>query len=794
MAVRLPSYFRGELDVSRLVIALGGLTFLLASCSRDLSLPPAPPPVRVPVIASFTPTAAFGGDQVIVYGENFELTGNQLEFPGGTTVLADTTAEGDVRIDGGLSFIVPDGLEFSAPLLLSNTQGRSELSAATFTPLGTGHPNAGTQVATLRFRHNPVGLVDLEDNVLMGSSIFDLLVTDGKAFRRVPGRPLALKRSATPGQGLLSVTLPGRNGMMLEVDATDGSELMRSEARPIRELFILPPLDSSMVARSIGVDSERKYTFTTWTAVNGALVASAPVALPFGEVLGAAALGNQVSIIARGPFDTTFSVFSLTGVTVTRAWTPTTGAACETQTGPPPSCESPDGPVAVVAPVTMGSPPSVVVSLGSGDLLVLSAGAPRTIKLISYARINALSAAIAPGKVLFTKAVDGALFQYDLETGALDWSVQLRGEPSVIDVAADIDEIAVGNRLDNAVDVITASTGTWTGRIAFNLGVGSAEKMTGGIVAPYSYDPARWPGGTEPVPRLDLLMRNVGLVVSIDASSLEILGHLVLDSDGTAPLRLAVTHDLQTLVVHAHRLGLLEPTEDPDDDENERTERLVTPYIQNAPLDVLVMPQGQVVLTSLESLRWYEWVGSPRILQLGGELRLPTGATLMDAAVDGDEVLITWTTSTGGFGGGFYALTDFPTGTQRKPLNLGPSLKEFIGLVSMREGPAAFFLEADRPVVLGREALMRPAMASAKSSVVNRKRLAGTSPDGRYVLWLDEGSAEPMARLVKADGDGNIMGYSTYRLAGNAAGPACDPSGQWLYLPVPLLDQLEVVQ
>ena len=52
-----------------------------------------------------------------------------------------------------------------------------------------------------------------------------------------------------------------------------------------------------------------------------------------------------------------------------------------------------------------------------------------------------------------------------------------------------IDEIAVANADDNSVDTITASTGTWTGRIAFDLGLGSAPNHGGGIVA--ASEPAR---------------------------------------------------------------------------------------------------------------------------------------------------------------------------------------------------------------------------------------------------------------------------------------------------------------
>lgn len=778
----------------RLFFTLGALPALmvlagLTGCSRDLTLP-APPSGRVPVITGFAPRAAFGGETLVVYAEQIDLVGNTLEFPGGQTVLATTSADGgDALVDGGLLFVVPADLSDRGPLVLSNTQGRSEPSGD-FAPMGTGHPIQGAPVAQLRFRHNPVGLLDRAQNVLMGSSIFDLVVTDGKAYQRVPGRPLALKRSTDPDRALLSVSIPGKRGMLLEVDGADGAELMRSDESEVRELFILPPFDAvTSIARTIGVNAQGKYLFSTWAVSNGKLVAS-QLTLPFAEVIGAAAYGAQVSVIARNALDTSFSVYNVSVIGSTRAWSPTTGPSCETPTGPLTECESPDGPVTIVAPVTMGDPPLVVVSLSSGDLLLLSGSSARTIKLISYAPVTALAATTTPGKVLLTKALDGALFQYDLLTEELDWSVQLRGEPSVIDVAASIDEIAVGNRLDNAVDIITASSGAWIGRIAFNLGVGSADGRPGGIVAPYSYDPATWVNDEYPVERMDLLMRNVGLVVALDASSLELRAHQLIDAVPGNPLRLAVTHDYQTLVVHERGLGVLEPDAAGSD---ERLERRVTEAPFDAvPRDVLVMPEGQVVISWLDRLRWYEWQGSPRMLVQRGELVLPVGTSLLGATADGADVLVTWVDSAGAFGGGFYALSEFGSGSRGRPLNLDGALDEFIGLATMKSGPAAFFLDDEDPRVLGREALRNG--SPGNSTVVRRKRVGGTSPDGHFLFWLDEGSAEPMIRLVVDDGSGSLVGYSTYRLAGNAAGPSCDPSGEWLYIPVPLMDQLEVVQ
>jgi hypothetical protein len=766
--VRLPAVLRP----AHWIVCLGAFWL---SCSRDLAIPEAP---RIPQLSGFTPASAFSGDRLVVFADNVDGLGNQLLFPGGISVLAESVDGGDVRVDGGLAFVVPEGLQVSGPLILSATGGRSEPSVEPFTPLGTGHPNLGTPVAQLRFRHDPIGLVDRTENVLMASSIFDLIVTDGKAFRRVPGTPLALARSAIVGRGLLSVATPSGGGMLLEVDTADGAILTRSAESDTREHFILPAFDVATLARTVGLDTRGQAWLSTWSNQNGTLVSSRQ-ALPFTALLGAAALDGLVVVVGQAALEATPAVFVVTPSQVARAWTPGNPGCMG------PECELPDGPVAVVR--VAGGLRSVVVSVASGDLVVLEGApfTPRPIKLISYAPIDALAAGIDPEKVVFTKASDGALFQLDLTSEEVDWAVQLRGEPTVIDVAADIDEIAVGNRLENAVDIVTASTGGWTGRIAFNLGLGSAGGTPGGIVAPYSFDPALMPQASLQQ-RLDVLMRHVGLVVGIDASSLEVIDHVVLEAAGP-PLRLVVTPDFKTLVVHQHRLGLLEGPV------GERVERVVTAQDIETPQELVVLSSGAVISGTPDRVRWYRWVNGS--LEPGGTLSLPVGAMLQALAADGDEVLVVWRSiSTGAFGGGFYRPDEFQGGTATRVLDLPPGLSEFLGVVNLREGPAVLFGRdaLGAPVALTR-AMLREGGPGVFSSITHA-RPALASPDGRFVVWLDESSAERLARLVRADDELGWWGYSTYRLAGSVAGPAFDPSGQWFYLPVPLLDQLDVVQ
>jgi hypothetical protein len=794
---------------------------LCSGCSKDLSLPD---PSERPRIVDFKPHYAYAGDRLTVWSRNVDEVGNTLLFPDGARVQAQLDEEGlrDLVVteeapDGtpstALTFVVPEGQSLKGRLVLVNTLGQSEPSGPDFGPLGNGYPNKGTPVASLRFRHDPVGLVDTYDNVLMASSLFDLLVTDGKAKYVAPGKPIALRASPNspdPGRSLLSVETP-TGGLLLEVQTIDGKETLRSDETEVRERFILPPADSASVARTLGDDAQGRTFFTIWSITGGRLVPTRRL-LTFAEILGASANGPLTVLVARETRLSTPTVHSLSlGGAVRMEWNPrlpSTPVDCA-QDGP--LCELPDGPIALVPmpePVLMdgglGPAPEarVVVSVESGDLVMLqdlklqtggnTPAVAESLTLISYAPVEALAAGTVPGKVVFTKSLDGALFQYDLETGEADWAVQIRGEPSLIDVEPAIDEIAVGNRIDNAVDIVRASTGTWIGRVAFSLGVGSADRGPGGIVAPYTY--ATNDLGLE---RMDLLMRNVGLVVSINASSLEIIDSTRVNDDVEfgAPLRLAVTHDFRTLVFHEGAIGVLV-----DGADGTRSERRVASFEPGfEPRDVVVMASGDVLVSSvsdtpeLNVVRTFRWQG-PALVRVG-DLRMPDQSKLLALAPAGSEVLVFWQTQAGGFGGGFYAPRDFAQSSPKpvKALSFDPTLRDYLGVAVLEDGPSLFFgrLGTSGPRALRAEDLRGD--QNGVPSVVTGLSIAGATPGGDMAVWLDEDSSEPMARLVFRDVDG-FTGYATYRLAGPSAGPAFDPSGEWLYLPVPLLDQLDVVQ
>lgn len=464
----------------------------------------------------------------MVFGENFDRAGNQLIFATGISVFAVSNDAGlDVVIDGGtkgpgLVFEVPLNLKTTEKLVLTNTLGRSAPSDESFYPLGNGFPNVGAPLATLKFRHDPVGIVDRLENVLMASSLFDIVLTDGKAYASVPGEPLSLVNvPANRDQAFLSVKTESGSAVVL-VNAGDGTVIASSTPRDVIDEKVLPGVPPS-VGRSIGYDRNGNYRLYDWR-YDGTALTPVPRDLPIRQLLGANALGPDVVVVglgdSTGPIPQAFLVPLLSNIAPIFPLLPDAGFPCRMPDDV--SCAVPDGPVALVPHADGGT--SVVVSLETGDLAVVDARKPsdrRELALISYAPIDDLAASVGADKVVFSKSRDGALFQYDLTTDGLDWAVPVRGEPTLISVAPEINEVAVANRTENSVDTIVASTGQWSGRIAFDLGLGAAPGHTGGVMATYSYDPARSPPVTPPATfypdeTMDLLMRNIGLVLTFN--------------------------------------------------------------------------------------------------------------------------------------------------------------------------------------------------------------------------------------------------------------------------------------
>lgn len=743
-------------------------TVVVAACETSLQLPGAP--VTVPHIERLEPRAAFGDTEIALVGTGFDPDpeNNEVSFQGGFAARG-------LRVEEGRLYVrVPQEVQRTGPVSVVNATGLSEPSAESFVPLGYGHPIYGTDVAELRFRHRPVGVVDTANTVVVASTLLKMLLTDAGDFTEVVGTPVLFGRGGVDGAYLATRDADG--GRMYEVDRPSGHIRRVSDPSGVIEQFLLRGT-GELAARTIGIDAWGGVSLAEWRNEGEKLVATRkPIAVD--EVLGAACdEAGDMWIVGRlvveGEPQT--QLLRLADSGVTSVWNPTQRD------------DEPTGPIAM-AQTEAGS--VAVLGLRNGDLAFVNgvSGAWHRVVMASFGAIGALATGTEPHKVVATKPVDGAVYLFDVPTAHLDWTVQIRGEPTTIDVAPDIGEIAVTNAEDNVVDIMS-DTGTWLGRLSFSLGLGSADGLEGGAAMAYSYQPDL----PERPFRLDLLARAVGMVLTLDPASLDLLGSIELDDDASEALRLAVTPDLHTLVVHRRELGILEPT----------GERLVLEGLRTTPLGLDFLPDGRVLLGTTIGVDVFDWNAEGTLDRVGG-LTLAHGASLVGFAVrpraERSEVVVWWRTAAG-YGGGIYdAEALVGGGTPRMPLALDPSLGDGLGVLRLFDGPALAF---------GRSSLGAPAFVPWKgletdgapqTSAASRPLLAGVSPDRRFVTWLDEGAGDNMVRLLRYfepsgdDWGGSLEPYSSYRLPARGAGPVFDPSGQWMYVPVPKLDMLVVVQ
>ncbi|MFP5451897.1 MAG: YncE family protein, partial [Thermoleophilia bacterium] len=588
---------------------LSALAFL--GCGVELVLPLPPQAVELPAIQDFAPKAAYGEAWLQVTGTGFDpiAENNEVRFAGGLAARGVDFVEGRLRVE------VPRAVQETGPILLATLVATSPPSEAEFHPLGYGHPIHGTGVADLRFRHRPVGLVDRETTVVVASTLFDQLVTDYGRFTRAGGQPLAYGRSSVEGLSLLSVR-SDTGGVLATVDSDSARIVATSDPDPFEERLIVPGAGpDAPLAWTVGVDPYGGISLATWT-VPGERPRAARRPLDLMGVLGAATSSSGVLILVA-------TVVSDDGVDT--GLVRVTPSGTETLWMPEVDGDTPTGAIAVV---DVGDRTLAAFAQSDGDLglVDLATGAFEDVVAISYNRAGDVVASAVPGRVIVSKPLDGAIFQYDLATGDVEWSMQLRGEPTVLDVALELDEVAVANAEDNAVDIVQTSTGTWLGRVAFGLGLGSVDGGEGGAVAPYSYDPSE----PERPQRIHLLARRAGLVITLDPSSLDVLDTPSLDLDATEALRLARTPDLRTLVVHRRELGLLE----------EDGERLVLRDLKGVPTAIDFAPDGRVVLGFGTSVELYGWVDEE--LERVGGATLPAGASLSGLRVYGDELLVAW--------------------------------------------------------------------------------------------------------------------------------------------------------
>ncbi|HEY3446367.1 MAG TPA: hypothetical protein VGK67_08370 [Myxococcales bacterium] len=792
--------------------------FLVLAGCRDFKVPDLKVE-KAPVVTDFEPRKAFAWTELQIYGENFDLKpeNNAVLLAGGLTVrahpkkLSDTVFEEPTTTK--LYVWIPEALQAEGPISVTTPTGTSQPTEASFKPMGYGHPIYGTKVVDVRFRHKPVGLYDSPETVLIASTLFNQLVNDTGKFKRLDGRAVAFGRAPVPGEALVAVRTDEGQGVLVLVDGATGEPRARSAGEKIVEALVVASPEGQPV-RTVGTGPYGQHLLRTWQRV------PAPPELDRLEpkdtqlenltrVLGGAADGTgTVYLVAtearNDAVKTVLLAVSSTGEVSTR-WEP--NGIGEQDDRP----VDPTGPIAVVE---TAQGPYAALGMADGDLTFvnLTDGSAWHELLVSFGEVGALVRGAKPGKVVLTKPVDGSVLQYDVSTASVDWAVQIRGEPTVLDVAPDIGEgeVAVGNNEDNGVDIIEADTGLWVGRISFSLGLGSAAQGEGGLVAPYSYYPEKLPFV------IHVLARSAGMVLALDASSLDLVRTYELATETedqkpvSEPLRLMVTHDLRTLVVHAKELGIL--------DEKTGRERILVTGLPIAPTHVASLPDNGVVVGTPTTVTLYQWQGEEHLVYAGHvALKDSTLAALGvwedveddEARTRNLEIMVTRSTAAG-YVVDFYDPNVLAlSGGSRHKAPLAPEMGDFLGSATMLQGPVLAFgrsmLETEAGAVLPAMVEWKDILAPVRNppqeplylpSELDSPVMVGGTPDGRYFAWMSERQGVHVVRLVEYDPNywQQAWVWSTYQLENRGSSLTFDPSGQWMYVAIPKLDLLSVFQ
>jgi len=237
------------------------------------------------------------------------------------------------------------------------------------------------------------------------------------------------------------------------------------------------------------------------------------------------------------------------------------------------------------------------------------------------------------------------------------------------------------------------------------------------------------------------------------------------------------------------------------------TERLVLRDLSYEPEAVAFLPDGRVIVAASDRVAVHSWDGAGHVLVRSGVFSLPSGATFhglvshrpragAEPGVEGvgPVVLAVWR-GAAGFGAALYDAAALGEGAvPQATFALAATLGDPAGVVDLEDGPAVLFARSE----LGRPALMTLAALRGASpplpAVADRPLLSRSTADGRFVIWTDGGGGEHVVRVLAYDPVEGLTNWASYQLEARSAGPATDPSGEWLYIPVPKLDALVVTQ
>lgn len=718
---------------SRIAITMAAL---LCGCSRDLALPGAR---TIPVITAISPAEVFSNDDLTISGSGFDPT------PESNEVFFENARARGYAFDasGRLVVAVPEQIG-SGPVTVSTPQGRSEPFGNLITK-GIGHPRLGTSVGDVHILHAPPAIAAVNGDLFVPSTYFQMLLSRSGLSVALPSAPLGF--SAAP-DGSVLYTAFGAQGLWA-LDPRTGAPLAK---------VALGTFATRLLAAGPGV------VYALGADVDGALHAAAfrgPTltegverVLSGSRALGAVALPDARHLLVA-------SDAGLLAIDLVDA------SAAEVAIAAP-GGRNASGALAV------RSDSEVEVAFDDGTIGRLAlpgytwSGAP--LSTISTRPARAL--AVAQGLLLATKDQEGMAVALDLTLGQVAWTVQLRGNPGVIAMDPGTSHAFVADQASNSLDELDLTSPThWLGRFSFDLGL---DTPSGCDCAPSPMYPADIQDYNH---HIYFLARKLRRLVSLDSYSLALNAPIPLADGASAPLGLAHTAGGTVWVLHQNDLGRIDGA----------SETLVMRNLPVAPSTLAFAGDGRVLVGTQQEVSVYK-DGARQ----GGLSFAPNRLAHLAVEADGG-VVVAWSTAAG-LQGGKWSVGDLAAGkAPLQPFAADPGLHGFFGMLEMLAGPMLFYSSCKGggpcSVQLDPQLNARPLL-----TVLDEPGPIIPTPDGRYFLWSRREQNDGRLRLVSSWPGYDQTDFTTWPISAGFSRPTFDPSGEWLYVPVPGTDEIQVFQ
>lgn len=713
----------------------GALLLAALGCARDFAVPA---PAQRPVITSYAPTSAFSQAILTIKGQNFDpvAANNVVQFEGSATRASAVTPEGDLQV------YVPDatlGDDLSGPISVSNKNGVSDQSADQFVFLGRGHPFLDALVGTTKFLNRPPGIAVLAGETLVASTVTWSVMGANGFFAQLPGEPTAL--AGLPDG---SAVFAAAGGVVSSAAAGGPSiDLGTMEVR-----FLAASLDSTRLV-ALGVDRVGVAHVIGLSPADLTKIGDQPVS---GAVLGLAALNDGRAALSQAG-GVSFVDPATGAATSQAAPAALSGALAETSAGL--AAAFADGAVRVLASGAW----SAAYSTGSPE---------------PFATMASDGAALAGAKLL------GRTVRLMDTSGGLIGEHVFEGRPHALFWGSGAPQVLVADDETNTADAIRATDGSLARHFAFPLGLGSSMGCGQGAAVEEDVLPGHYNY------RMLVPQARGNQLASIDYDSLVARPPIPLAA-GSSPVRgVAMPGVHHVFVVHDVEIGELN-----DDD----SESILTS----------ALPGTQCLLFADADASAVVALGAREASVLRGST-VTGSATMPGPIVSGafrpdGKVLIFYGDAAKPLASPqarLYTLDALEHGGAPSAQFGGASQYQgFIGAFFTAWGPMLFFTwdaEANLPgsyaVVLD-DSL---APKAAVDAVVPQAGVVRMTPDGYFIVWMRKDSPDDLLRIESAYDLNGIYNYEAYRLDGLPVAPAFDSSGEFMYVPVPELDEIQTFQ